>query len=152
MGYTHYFKFKDHKNIDKDKFAVASGIANCFYNKIKGFVDIAGGDGTGTPVFNENEVYFNGAGEDGCETFYIDREGKFMEFCFGKAFCKTCRNPYDILVCLTLLAFKFAFGDDFTYTSDGNTREDSEKNGRPIESEWKDAYEYWDASPWGKNK
>jgi hypothetical protein len=39
-----------------------------------------------------------------------------------KGFCKTARKPYDILVCVSLLAFKHAFynPDVFSFSSDGD--------------------------------
>ena len=42
-----------------------------------------------------------------------------------KGFCKTARKPYDILVCVSLLAFNHAFDnpDVFTFSSDGDNEE-----------------------------
>jgi len=40
-------------------------------------------------------------------------------------FCKTARKPYDLLVCVSLLAFKHAFDnpDVFSFSSDGDNAE-----------------------------
>ena len=39
-----------------------------------------------------NEICFNGIGDSGCETFYLNN--KATDF----SFCKTCELPYDIYV------------------------------------------------------
>lgn len=116
MGYTHYFNFRKGADIDdlRWKDAIELGKA-CM--KESG-VEIAGGDGTGNPIINNKCVYLNGVHPNCCETFYLDRKGE------GFGFCKTTREPYDIVVCCFLLAFKKVFGKDFEYRSDGTTRGD----------------------------
>ena len=87
---------------------------------------LRGGFGEGDPVFSDNEVWFNGDAETGndYETCHIALEypeKKFMgKFDWEFLFCKTGRRPYDVAVCLTLLCFKRAFGEDFNFSSDGS--------------------------------
>lgn len=156
MGYSHYWNFtgkvapKDLRD-GEERFAEAARIINVCADKVKGTgVEIAGGDGNGNPVINERKICFNGKGKESHETFCIalDRD--------GWDFCKTAHKPYDILVCLSLLAFKSVFGGDFDYTSDGITKEDYEDrenneywkkiNFVPEgpEKEWQAAYKVWE--------
>lgn len=156
MGYTHYWNFagntapKDLKDGEK-RFAEAARIINACADKVKGMgVEIAGGVGNGSPTINERAIYFNGKGRESYETFYValDRD--------GWDFCKTARRPYDILVCLSLLALKSVFGEDFKYTSDGITKEayenrESNEYWKKINfvpegpgKEWQAAYKVWE--------
>ena len=156
MGYTHRWWFKNRlapKDIEngEEKFAKVAEIVKVCLKKVtdKG-IKIAGGSGEGEPTINAKCVCFNGLDDEAYETFHIaiDRD----EF----DFTKTNRNPYDLLVCLALLALKEVFGEDFNYSSDGITREDYENRDKneywkkigfvpeSPEKEWLDAYEVWD--------
>lgn len=157
MGYTHYFAFLDKEGnrtnkIDKGKFALASDIIKNFAEKLtkKGLI-LAGPLGEGSPIFDHKLIAFNGKGDDSCESIYIDREGSFVSNyrsavqhhgywygVIGQAFCKTDRNPYDILVCLTLLTLKSVFKDQFEFHSDGLGKVGATKS-----VEWEKAYEVW---------
>lgn len=140
MGYSHYWKFKnnlapiDLKN-GESKFKNAVEIFKSCLNELNGKTRypnwgdnafeqevpmvLAGGDGTGSPIIKDNLVCFNGERkDDNChETFYISLDDGEWNF------CKTARKPYDTAVCLALLSFKAAFGDDFGFTSDGGEKE-----------------------------
>jgi hypothetical protein len=145
MGYTHYWKYnpneildteelrarfrfavdiikKAHKEIKKNKKFIHAGQAGGFYDEQPCI--IRGGLGKGSPMINESEVWFNGDDKTGMshETFGIRWFPSGGEV---KGFCKTARKPYDILVCVSLLAFKHAFDnpDVFTFSSDGNNSE-----------------------------
>jgi len=79
---------------------------------------IKGGLGEGTPMINESQIWFNGDAKTGMdhETFSITwNKG-------GQDFCKTNRKPYDLLVCVTLLAMNKQFKGTgaFTFSSDGD--------------------------------
>lgn len=141
MGYTHYWKreknLKDVPN-GAEKFKKAVDLLkkciekipaefditvydweNCGTTLIKVPFKLAGGNGTGEPVFTDDKVCFNGF-DDGendyaHETCYVALDDENYEF----DFCKTARKPYDVAVCLTLLCFKHFFGDYFSYSSDG---------------------------------
>ena len=117
MGYTHYWEFKSNPKDIKDgdkKFKKSVALLKKCLKNIS--VELAGGNGTGKPVFTNTMVCFNGLDEDSHETCYLALDNSDFEF----DFCKTARKPYDVAVCLTLLCFKKFFGDDFKYSSDGN--------------------------------
>ena len=157
MGYTHYWEFKDNiapKDFKdgENKFARAAELIRKAYNKVTEMgIEIVDGMGEGgEPTISDSEVYFNGKGDESCETFGIQaNDGEWN--C-----CKTARRPYDLLVCVSLLAFKEAFGDDFSYKSDGITKEayenrENNKYWKQIgfvpegpEEEWMEAYKVWE--------
>lgn len=140
MGYTHYWNFKQNPKDIKDgekKFKkavtllkkcianVPSEIEYVEYdknyepNKVMVPFKLAGGNGTGEPIFNDDKVCFNGCdGEKDYahETCYLALDDA-NDYSFN--FCKTAEKPYDVAVCLALLCFKKAFGRDFEYSSDG---------------------------------
>lgn len=129
MGYTHFFGFRKGANIDSERWNEAMELGKACAEASG--VEIRGYDGTGKPVFTNTEIGFNGTRENGeyCETFYLESEGEYTH-----GFCKTRREPYDIVVCCFLLAFKYIFKKDFEYTSDGTTRGDLRR---------KENKEYW---------
>ena len=156
MGYSHYWNFKNKvapKDIEngrlKWELAINKVKLALAYVQDKG-IKIADGGGTNKPYIGKYAISFNGYGSEMYETMYISyKDG-------GWSFCKTARKPYDLLVCLTLLAFKEAFGDDFEYTSDGVTKEDYEDREnneywkkinyvpQGPEKEWQAAYDAWE--------
>ena len=156
MAYSHYWEFKGHiapKDLEdgENKFARAAELIRKAYNKVTEMgIEIADGMGEGEPTISDSEVYFNGKGSESCETFGIQaNDGEWN--C-----CKTARRPYDLLVCVSLLAFKEAFGDDFSYKSDGITKEVYENRvsneywnkigfaPKEPEEEWMEAYKVWE--------
>ena len=156
MAYSHYWEFKGHiapKDFKdgENKFARAAELIRKAYNKVTEMgIEIADGRGEGEPTISDTEVYFNGKGSESCETFGIQaNDGEWN--C-----CKTARRPYDLLVCVSLLAFKEAFGDDFSYKSDGITKEVYENRvsneywnkigfaPKEPEEEWMEAYKVWE--------
>ena len=134
MGYTHYWNFtknpKDIKNGDK-KFAKAVEMITAGISKYLKDIKLAGGNGSGDPVFTDTKVVFNGSADkdEDYETCYfaLDNPDSF-EF----DFCKTARMPYDPVVCFALLCFKDAFGDDFDYSSDGYITDDGWKKANEV--------------------
>ena len=156
MGYTHYWEFKDNiapKDFKdgENKFARAAELIRKAYNKVTEMgIEIADGMGEGEPTISDTEVYFNGKGDESCETFGIQaNDGEWN--C-----CKGARRPYGLLGCVSLLAFKEGFGDDFAYKSDGITKEayenrENNKYWKQIgfvpegpEEEWMEAYKVWE--------
>src|SRR5665647_677029 len=81
-------------------------------------VKINGWDGTGQPKLIADRISFNGSDEDeeGCETFTIIN-GEQSDF------CKTNRNPYDLVVA-TVLRRVQALNNDFEADSDGGNEEE----------------------------
>ncbi len=140
MGYTHYWNFKKNPKDCKDgnkKFAKAVELLKKCLKKVPTEIEVEnydwknnttstikvpfilkGGNGEGEPKFTDELVCFNGdASMDyDYETCCFALNNDEYEF----DFCKTARQPYDVAVCLALLCFKETFGDDFSYSSDGN--------------------------------
>ena len=147
MGYTHYFGFKSGAKIDAERWNEAIELGKACAEASG--VEIAGYDGTGEPIFTDNEIGFNGKGDElSHEAFCLESEGRYTH-----GFCKTARKPYDIVVCCFLLALKKVFGKDFEYSSDGITRGDLRNKERKqywaehrpgwkpqVEKEWSAAY------------
>ena len=124
MGYTHYYKStkdysaqwkafiiackKLHKNLPK-----TSETAGGDYNE--DIIKIAGGQGTGKPIFDEKIVCFNGSEKNGMnlESFYLPSEFDIED----SHFCKTARKPYDLLVVACIIAAWQIL--DFRFSSDG---------------------------------
>lgn len=140
MGYTHYWKFKknpkDCKN-GSNKFAKSVELLKKCLAKVPAEIEgetydwenltkkpvkipfvLKGGNGEGEPKFTDELVCFNGDNSIDCdhETCYFALDNDRYAF----DFCKTARKPYDVAVCLALLCFKKNFGNDFSYSSDGN--------------------------------
>ena len=146
MGYTNYWTYNPNEILNTEelrrKFRKAVAIIKEAHKAIKkdkyihvnlkqsnGYYDdnhciIRGGLGKGLPIINESQVWFNGDEKTGMdhETFDIKW---FPSGGSVNGFCKTARKPYDILVCVSLLAFKHAFDnpDVFSFSSDGDNEE-----------------------------
>jgi hypothetical protein len=124
MGYTHYWRFHKEK-LDLENlrgtFKIVSEEVKRLHDCLSDKIVICGGLGTGTPIINESEVWFNGDEEKGedHETFCIEWKGEG-----GFSFCKTARKPYDLLVCASLLSFHNHFPRDvFQLSSDGGAED-----------------------------
>ncbi len=75
-------------------------------------------------MINESQIWFNGdeKTEMDHETFGIKW---YPEGGIDKGFCKTNRKPYDVLVCVALIALDHCFDNKkvFTFSSDGDNEE-----------------------------
>lgn len=113
MGYTHYYtKKREHTNEEWDKFI---GECKQLHKSLPDDVLIAGWNGFGKPIFNDEEVSFNGSGDElSHETCLIEKESPIDEF----NFCKTNRKPYDLMVVAVLLSANKNLGHSFH--SDGD--------------------------------
>ena len=130
MGYTQFWTYNPNEILDteelREKFWKAVAIIDKAHKTIKKkkYCVIRGGLGEGTPMINESQVWFNGDKKTGMshETFNVQWFPSGGEV---KGFCKTARKPYDLLVCVSLLAFKHAFDnpDVFTFSSDGDNED-----------------------------
>ena len=117
MGYTHYSRRAAELPAD----AFAKAVSDCQKALAHTDIPLAGPMGTGKPVFNGEELAFNGPDKQGCETFRIDRcvvsrdhEPRVFNF------CKTNHARYDICVQVALIVFAHHFGEAFLVSSDGN--------------------------------
>ena len=84
-------------------------------------VPLAGGDGTGKPIFGAEGIIFNGKTPSDYETFSVARtvtarhdEPKVFEF------CKTEHRPYDLCVQAALIVLKHHLGEAIEVSSDGD--------------------------------
>jgi hypothetical protein len=117
MGYTHYWK--QARDIDIGEWVAITTIARTITRIAQDDWGIALSedlDFNRIPVINEDEIRFNGYGDEGHETFVITREAH-------EDFCKTARNPYDAVVVAILQACG-VYATGFSWTSDGDYRED----------------------------
>jgi hypothetical protein len=107
MGYTHYWditKISQHSA----RFTKAVGdMAKVIRNSP---VPLAGPLGTGKPKLAKTYVSFNGATPNDYESFlFPDQDG----------FCKTAKEPYDVVVIACLAIAKDVFGEEIRVRSDG---------------------------------
>lgn len=79
------------------------------------------------PDVLDHEIIFNGAGDDGHETFWLQRElPEEPEYRKGEGdfqFCKTARKPYDEVVVAVLIAVRHIAPDAISWSSDGYLEE-----------------------------
>lgn len=181
MGYTHYWTMKPGAK-DPERFKEAIDLFKELWSRVQKTFSyevwdeanktwkrkrfkkenlLKGWDGNGEPIITDTELRFNGDAKYGLdhETFsiglkdfdedWVKENGEVHDS------CKTARKPYDLAVCLALLAFKKVFGKDFDYSSDGVTRENMVDPERlayweriewtpKIEPEWRKAYRVYD--------
>ena len=120
MGYTHYWEFRKPVNEIENGYEKYRKAVAMFKEGLKKMPEVELGNGVGKdePIITDTKLVFNGRADKGedYETFSICVDN---EDCYDFDFCKTARQPYDPAVCLALLCFKEAFGDNFSYRSDG---------------------------------
>ena len=83
----------------------------------KEYLVLAGFDGTGNPVFTNDDIRFNGDSIKGLdhETFYISQDNTKHANAMGSKggliseFIKTNRKPYDLMVKISMLRLKHHF-------------------------------------------
>lgn len=119
MGYTHYwrqkrdFTIEEWESIGSAAFAIADNQGS--------IIDL--------PIFvSDDEIQFNGIGEDAHEDFYLTRikrdrypyetDADITEGMFS--FCKTARKPYDAAVCAVLAFVETIAPDAISVSSDGD--------------------------------
>ncbi len=116
MGWTH--SWERVPELPKEGFIQAA--RDCL--RIMAGINIPLGDeqGEGLPVFSDDEIAFNGAGDNCCEPFVFRRtdaphQGRKRAF----SFCKTERLPYDLCVQVALIVLKHHLGGEIIVVSDG---------------------------------
>ncbi len=121
MGYTHYWE-----RTAKKRFTVAQWKdIREFANKIIAEIQKRGiklvyewDESDKPPEVTADHIRFNGAGDDGHETFLMLRaKGSGQS---GEWFCKTARKDYDIAVVWCLEACRLVTHGDFEWSSDGD--------------------------------
>ena len=132
MGYTTYQKQENWDEQDREGWKKALPIVKKILKKHKDIIQYEC-DNSKRPVANQEEIRFNGIGDDGHETFLVRNMGtKF-------SFCKTARKPYDIVVSEVCLVLK-AFCPHFDLSSDGFSGCISEQvDGVTVDGTWDEA-------------
>jgi hypothetical protein len=131
MGYTHYWRRHLAVKIEKSAW---DGLRADVHNILSASkVPVSNFQGKKGANINSREIAFNGTPPDDYETFALTRNPKPQDWESDKTqvfeFCKTARNPYDVVVVAVLLAAKDRLGKALTVTSDGSV-EDWEKGFR----------------------
>jgi hypothetical protein len=116
VGYTHYWDHKGFTPEQWDKLVCAAGCIMDAAGPGGMGVELAGWDSKGTPVLSAKEISFNGAGEEGYETFKLTPAASEFDF------CKTARRPYDAVVVAVLRAAAH-INPRFQWRSDGQEYE-----------------------------
>jgi hypothetical protein len=132
MGYTHYFTYKNPNTpLDLDKWRL-------FVEKVKKIIFLAkevdeiticlGRDGKDPAILNDDKIFLNAVGNQGCETLVIERdptesskESSTYTKNTGFRFCKTNHRKYDPVVLAVLYELYVHFPNDFELHSDGDT-------------------------------
>lgn len=122
MGYTHYW---NHAEIDALAWSV---LAKDVRRIVKASpVTLAGWHGTGNPVVDSKRIALNGslASNEHCESFVLGKRATRFDF------CKTGREPYDVIVCTILLRADWCL-TDFHFRSDGKWDDEDWQPGRDL--------------------
>lgn len=119
MGYTHYYNTEHWNDRDVLGWEDAIPVIQKILQKYKDRIQFESDD-TRRAVVDKHLIRFNGIGENGHETFYIENKAEQNDFGTnpGFGFCKTARKPYDIAVCEVLLVLK-AYCPHLHLNSDG---------------------------------
>ena len=122
MGYTHYweqtrsFTHDEWEETSKDLKGILAYVEHQFGVPL---ANAMGKPGT-RPKIDQDNIVFNGLGDDSHETFAVNRQRQkaWISARPGADFCKTAREPYDVAVtaCLCYLA---SVSETHTVTSDG---------------------------------
>ena len=119
MGFTRYYTVTG--KLDPEKFKEYSKTCKFVCEKLQETESYKLGDWEGnesSPIFANDEIVFNGIGDESHETFDISIRSK------GFQFTKTRLKPYDTSVCACLFLAKKFFRDDINTSSDGNNIDD----------------------------
>ena len=117
MGWSHHWSRP--VELDPGAFSAAAQDVRAVIDRSG--IDLAGFEGEGEPLIDDERIVFNGRRPGGCEPFEVarvefDRRGREVV----RSFCKTERQPYDLCVQAALIVFKHHVGDALQVTSDGD--------------------------------
>lgn len=115
MGYTHYFSSQ--RNFTDAEWAALTSITRKIVLSVKNSIPLAFEcDDENTPPLIDNEqIRFNGVGDDGHETFIVSKKHS-SDF----NFCKTAQKPYDEVVVAVLCAANSIAPSALDISSDGD--------------------------------
>lgn len=114
MGYTHYWEAES--EITTEQWEKIAQDSRKLIEASPAPIWFEDDQPEAAPHIGDGLIRFNGAGADGHETFWLDREN--AEF----AFCKTAAKPYDLVVCAILAVVK-EHAPQVRVSSDGDARD-----------------------------
>lgn len=126
MGLTHHWK----RPTELSPAAFKAAVFDCRAVFGDLHIELAGFDGTGQPILDEDRLVFNGRSPKDCEPFELaavefDLRGR-SEF-YGH--CKTNHLPYDLAVKSALIIFAHHFeGDIEVFSDEGDDAWDQAKS------------------------
>lgn len=115
MGYTHYWT-KTREFTDAEWLDIMTAAASILSTAINSYMITLVYESDQLdkkPLVSDPVIRFNGADDDGHETFYFDRCANDFEF------CKTARKDYDAPVVAILIAARNIAPDAISWRSDG---------------------------------
>jgi len=125
MGYTHYWHSDNGKKPNEEIISKITSTLEHLYSHKNELFDSPPCDlaeeyisPNNHPIFNSEEIRFNGLSERGHETFLIDWNN-LSDF----DFCKTNQKPYDFWVVSALLIIKSEAPEILDISSDGDKEE-----------------------------
>lgn len=121
MGYSHYYHQKRDYTQEEWKQLQADVSTLLKYVEHRAGILIRNWNGSDKATISRDVINFNGAGDDSCENFIIERERKTCEHTGQKGYhyCKTNRKPYDTVV-TALLCYLTSVSETHGATSDGS--------------------------------
>jgi len=111
MGYTHHWTITK-RPTKKQWDAIMVEVSKLMETKTAFKLIRYESDRATPPRLDAEAIRFNGRGENGHETFYLDRDK-------SREFCKTVRKPYDVLVTAVLTIVHHFAPDCINVGSDG---------------------------------
>ena len=110
MGYSHSYTLQKHAD---PRFAeITRDVSDIITTSEIPMGDAAGNPGS-KPQLGPELIRLNGIQPQHCETFLYPAPS-------GWEFCKTAYQPYDVIVCATLMAMKHHLQENVTISSDGD--------------------------------
>ena len=124
MGYTHYWR-QDRDFTKPEWETLVSSVSKILEVCKNNRIDLVSGkwESSDPPEVNGETIHFNGRKEDGHETFVIERIKPDLQPWMGGEhmdFCKTAQKPYDLAVCMVLLAINQFCPGVMRISSDGD--------------------------------
>lgn len=112
MGYTHYWTAPSQRDDQWKKLTILARMICRIAQDDMGIALSEDYDVNRIPVINDEEIRFNGYGDEGHETFMFEPNGEWT-------FCKTAMKPYDTVVVAILYGAQQLI-PGFEWSSDGD--------------------------------
>jgi len=115
MAWTHYWQRDEYL----DETAFSQAVKDCRILLAAVDIPLSGQEAEGEPVFQNDEIIFNGVQGQACEPFIIRiHEQPRIQGRPVFAYCKTEKLPYDLAVRCALIILKHHLGDSIRVMSD----------------------------------